>query len=124
MRDFRGLKVWEKAHNLVLTIYQKTEPFPKKEIYGLTSQIRRAAISIPANISEGCGKDSVADMNRFFLIAMGSASELEYLLMLSHDLQYLSDTEYQKLHSSLVEVRRMLNSYIQKMKATRNKSKI
>ena len=124
MRDFRGLKVWEKAHKLVLSIYQKTEPFPKKEIYGLTSQIRRAAISIPANMAEGCGKDSVADMNRFFLIAMGSASELEYLLMLSHDLQYLSDTDYHNLNSNLVEVRRMLNSYIQKMKGTRIKSNI
>ena len=76
MKDFRTLKVWEKAHMLTLAIYKATGGFPKQEIYGMTSQIQRAAVSIPTNIAEGCGKDSDAELKRYFLIAMGSSSEL------------------------------------------------
>ena len=72
MKDFRSLKVWEKAHALTLAIYKSTEKFPKHEIYALTSQIQRAAVSVPANIAEGCGKDSDAELKRYFLISMGS----------------------------------------------------
>lgn len=86
MKDFRSLKVWEKAHALTLTIYNSTEGFPKQELYALANQIQRAAVSIPANIAEGCGKDSDAELKRYFLIAMGSSSDLEYLLLLAHDL--------------------------------------
>lgn len=86
MKDFRSLKVWEKAHELVLKVYKATDLFPKHELYGITSQIRRAAASVPTNIAEGCGKDSDAELKRYFLIAMGSASELEYLLILARDL--------------------------------------
>jgi len=86
MKDFRSLKVWEKAHELVLKAYKATDLFPKHELYGITSQIRRAAASVPTNIAEGCGKDSDAELKRYFLIAMGSASELEYLLILARDL--------------------------------------
>jgi four helix bundle protein len=116
MKDFRTLKVWEKAHALTLAIYKATGGFPKQETYGVTSQIQRAAVSIPTNIAEGCGKDSDAELKRFFLIAMGSSSELEYLLLLAHDLNYLSDELHQTLHNDLVEVRRMLNSFIQRLK--------
>lgn len=118
MRDFRRLKVWEKAHQLVLNTYSGTEAFPREELYGLTSQTRRAAVSIPTNIAEGCGKDSIPETIRYFSIAMGSASELEYLLLLNHDLSYLSDTLYQKLNVQLVEVRKMLNAYTQNLKIT------
>jgi four helix bundle protein len=71
MKDFHSLKVWEKAHALTLMIYKSTEEFPKKELYSLTNQIQRAAVSIPANIAEGCGKDSDAELKRYFSIAMG-----------------------------------------------------
>jgi four helix bundle protein len=91
MKDFRSLKVWEKAHALTLAIYKATEGFPKQEIYALTNQVQRAVVSIPANIAEGCGKDSDAELRRYFLIAMGSSSELEYLLLLARDLGYLPD---------------------------------
>ncbi|MBN8582290.1 MAG: four helix bundle protein [Anaerolineae bacterium] len=116
MKDFRSLKVWEKSHDLVLKIYKETEAFPKHELYGMTSQIRRAATSIPTNIAEGAGKDGDAEFKRYCLIAMGSSSELEYLLLLSRDLSYLSDGKYQELHDQLVEIRKMLNAFIQKLK--------
>jgi len=117
MKDFRTLKVWEKAHALTLAIYKATEQFPKHELYSLTNQIQRAAVSIPANIAEGCGKDSDAELKRYFLIAMGSSSELEYLLLLACDLGYLSEVTYQPIQSDLIETRKMLNAFIQKLKA-------
>jgi four helix bundle protein len=116
MKDFRTLKVWEKAHTLTLKIYKLTALFPKHETYGVTSQIQRAAVSIPTNIAEGCGKASDAELRRYFLIAMGSSSELEYLLLLAHDLGYLSDEVYVDLQNHLVETRKMLNAFIQTLK--------
>ena len=118
MKDFRTLKVWEKAHTVTLAIYKAAEKFPKHELYGLTSQIQRAAASVPTNIVEGCGRDSDAELKRFFVIAMGSASEVEYLLLLARDLNYLPEESYQTLVTDLVEVRRMLNAFIQKLKAS------
>ncbi len=118
MKDFRSLKVWEKSHDLVLMIYKETEAFPKHELYGITSQVRRAASSIPTNIAEGAGKDSDGELKRYCLIAMGSSSELEYLLLLAHDLGYLNDGKYQELQGQLVEIRKMLNAFIQKLKVT------
>ena len=90
--------------------------FPKEEIYGLTSQMRRCSTSIPANIAEGCGRGSDADFARFLQMAMGSASELEYHLLLAHDLGFLENSLYEKLNDELVEIKRMLNSFIQKLK--------
>jgi four helix bundle protein len=84
----------------------------------LTSQIQPATVSIPANIAEGCGKDSDAELKRYFLIAMGSSSELDYLLLLARDLDYLPDDLYRNMRNDLVEVRKMLNSFIQKLKIT------
>lgn len=86
MKDFRNLRVWEKAHHLTLEIYRVTSAFPKEETYGLTSQIRRACVSIPANVAEGCGRDSEAELLRYLKIAMGSSSELEYELLLANQL--------------------------------------
>ncbi len=117
MRDFKELKVWQKGHQLALAVYETTASFPRDERYGLTSQIRRAAISIPANIAEGCDRGGNAELARFLYIAMGSASELEYHLLLAHDLQFLADTGYQRLSEGVVEVKRMLASFIQKLKA-------
>ena len=119
MKDFRTLKVWEKAHALTLAISKSTESFPKQEMYALTSLIQRAAVSIPANIAEGCGKDSDAELKRYFLISMGSASELEYLLILAHDLDYLPGNIFQPMTNDLVEIRKMLNAFIKKLKASR-----
>jgi four helix bundle protein len=119
MKDFRTLKVWEKAHALTLAIYKATDGFPKQEQYALTSQIQRAAVSIPANIAEGCGKDSDAELKRYFLIAMGSSSELEYLLLLSRDLGYFAESDFSSMSADLVEIRKMLNAFIQKLKASR-----
>ena len=118
MKDFRTLKVWEKAHTLTLAIYNATEKFPKHELYALTNQIQRAAVSVPTNIAEGCGKDSDAELKRYFVIAMGSSSELEYLLLLARDLKYLPEDSHQILNRDLIEVRRMLNAFIQKLKAS------
>lgn len=117
MKDFRNLKVWGKAHVLTLAVYKATEKFPKQELYALTNQIQRAAVSIPTNIAEGCGKDSDAELKRYCLIAMGSASELEYLILLARDLGYLQDKEYRTLQNDVVETRKMLNAFIQKLKA-------
>ena len=96
MRDFRKLQVWEKSHALVLGIYQSTQRFPKDELYGLTSQMRRASVSIPANIAEGAGRESIPERVHFIQIANGSASELNYFLLLSRDLGYLPEEVYLK----------------------------
>jgi four helix bundle protein len=119
MKDFRQLKVWEKSHQLALAIYKATKSFPKEELYSLTSQIRRASMSIPTNIAEGCGRNTVADFARLLQIAMGSASETEYQLLLSHDLGFLSKEDYEKLNNDVTEVKRMLTSFIQTLRADR-----
>ena len=122
MQNFRNLQVWEVAHSLVLSAYQATSDFPKAEQFGLTAQIRRAAVSIPANIAEGCGRGSDADFARHLQIAIGSADELDYHLLLATDLRFLAGTEYQNVHRQLSEVRRMLVRLIQKLKSPRSAS--
>jgi four helix bundle protein len=117
MKDFKGLKVWEKSHLLTLAVYKATQVFPKDEIYGLTSQLRRAVSSIPTNIAEGCGRSSQADRARFFDIAFGSASEVEYQLLLSRDLGYLKDAEFTELDDAATEVKRMLAGLLKNLKA-------
>lgn len=117
MRDFRQLKVWEKAHALTLAVYQATSTFPRAELYGLTSQMRQSCASIPTNIAEGCGRGSSADMARFLYIALGSASELEYQLLLARDLEMLDAARHEQLTAETVEVKRMLASLIQKLNA-------
>ncbi|MBI3301818.1 MAG: four helix bundle protein [Deltaproteobacteria bacterium] len=119
MKDFRELKVWEKAHQLTLAVYKVTVTFPRDEMYGLTSQIRRSCASIPANIAEGCGRGGDGELGRFLQIAMGSASELEYHLLLAHDLGLLNQADYKHLAQEATEVKRMLTSFIQKLNADR-----
>jgi len=119
MKDFRKLDVWAKAHALTLAIYRVTAGFPTEERYGLTSQLRRAALSIPTNITEGCGRNTDAEFNRFLEIAMGSASETEYLLLLSFDQKYIDDSVLHKRTAEVIEVKRMLASLIGKVKADR-----
>lgn len=117
MRNFRELKVWEKAHHLTLEVYKASQSFPRDEIYGLTGQIRRSSVSIPANIAEGCGRDGHAELARFLQIAMGSASELDYHLLLAYELNLLKSSDYAQLAGEVGEVKRMLTSFIQKLKA-------
>jgi four helix bundle protein len=119
MKDFRDIKTWQKSHELTLAVYKATQTFPKDELYGLTSQLRRASSSIPANIAEGCGRGGDAELRQFLQVAMGSASELEYHLLLAHDLRYLEMPKYQGLEEQVTEVKRMLASFIQKLKADR-----
>jgi len=116
LRDFKTLQVWQKAHQLTLALYGTTAAFPKDEMYGLTSQMRRCVVSIPSNIAEGCGREGDAELARFLQIAMGSASELEYQLLLVRDLGYVGDETYTQLEQSLIEVKRMLNSFIYKVR--------
>ena len=116
MQDLHALKVWEKAHQLTLDIYRMTATFPQEELYGLTSQIRRASSSIPANIAEGCGRGGNAELKQFLNIALGSASELEYHLLLAHDLNYLSTADYERLADNTIEVKKMLTALITKIK--------
>ena len=120
MKDFRDLKVWEKAHALVLSCYEATASFPKHEMFGLVSQIRRAGSSVPANLAEGCGRRGNGELHRFLQIAMGSASELEYHLLLSRDLKFLNSQEYEKLHAQVEEVKRMLASLTRKVDLERS----
>jgi len=117
MKDFKKQKVWQKSHQLTLDIYKVTADFPREELYGLTNQIRRSCSSIPANIAEGCGRNSEADFSRFLQMAMGSATELEYHLLLSHDLAILNDIDYENLSKETVEIKQMLTAFIKRLKA-------
>ena|ERR1700682_1414449 len=119
MKSFRDLTVWEKAHALVLACYEVTASFPKYELFGLVSQIRRCSSSVPANIAEGCGRRGNGEFHRFLQIAMGSASELEYHLLLSRDLKFLDAARYERVQSQTEEVKRMLASLIRKVDAER-----
>ena len=119
MKDFRQLKGWEKAHQLTLEVYRVTARFPRAEVYGVSSQIRRASSSICANLAEGCGRNGDAELARFCSIARGSASELEYHLLLARDLHYLQTSDHEKLAAETTEVKRMLTALIQKLNAER-----
>ena len=115
MKDFKDLRVWTKAHSLTLGIYKATRGFPREELFGLTSQMRRSASSIGANIAEGSGRRSDGELTRFLHIARGSAAELEYRLLLARDLELLSDITHSLLAKQTDEVQRMLTSLIQQV---------
>lgn len=115
MRDFTQLKVWQKAHQLVLKVYQHSRDFPQKERFGLTAHLLKSATSIPSNIAEGCGREGDKDLARFLSIAAGSASETEYQLLLARDLGYLNTESHQELDDQVNEVKRMLNAFIQRL---------
>ncbi len=117
MQDFRKLNVWGKAHKLSLDIYRMTKNFPNEELYGLTSQLRRAVISIPTNLAEGVGRGTDLDFARFVQIAMGSACETEYLLLLSLDLKYCDKENYEILQKEVILVKKMLSSLLKKLRA-------
>jgi four helix bundle protein len=117
VRTVHDLRVWGKAHQLTLHVYSVTRGFPHEELYGLTSQLRRAASSIPTNIAEGRGRSSSRDFVRFLCIASGSASELEYHLLLAHELKLIEMPTYSSLLNEVTEVKRMLSSLTHKLTA-------
>ena len=120
VRDFRNLKVWEKGHEMVRQTYSDTGGFPRDEIYGLTSQMRRSAVSIPANIAEGCGRRGRPELARFLTIAQGSAAEFEYYVILAHDLGCLTDSAADRLGSQVAEIGRMLSAYAARLQEDRS----
>ncbi len=114
MQDFRNLDVWSRAHKIALEIYRLTESFPKSEVFGLSSQIRRAASSIATNLAEGCGRTQ-AEFGRFLQIAFGSACEVEYQLLLARDLGFLAPSSYEGINADVIRVKRMLNSLLKRI---------
>ncbi len=122
VRDFRKLKVWGRGHRLTLAVYEVTAAFPSEELYGLTSQMRRASAAIPANIAEGCGRGSNADLARFLQIALGSVSELENHLLLAQDLAFVQPAEHERLTGEVTELKRMLTSFVKSLKTFANKT--
>jgi len=121
MKDFRKLTVWQEAHEIALRIYQLTQQFPPSEIYGLSSQLRRASSSIPANIAEGCGCDGDREFARFAQIAFRSASETEYHIILARDLGYMKSAEYEDINKQVTKVKQMLSNLLRKLKADSRK---
>lgn len=117
MRNYRDLQVWSKAHHMTLELYRVSRGFPREEMYGLTSQLRRAAVSIGANLAEGCGRRTSAELARFVRVAMGSASELDYHLLLCHDLGFMKIDDFQLAATDLMEVRKMLTSFLSSVEA-------
>lgn len=115
MRNYRDLQVWNKAHRLTLELYRMSRTFPREEMYGVTSQLRRAASSIGANLAEGCGRRTSAELARFVRIAMGSASELDYHLLLCHDLGFIKTEIFRRAEKDLIEVRKMMSSFLNRV---------
>jgi four helix bundle protein len=124
MKDFRQLKVWEKAHALTLGIYRITSRFPREELFGITSQMRRSSASIAANIAEGCGRTGDGDFHRFLSIAAGSAVEVEYFLLLAHDLSFIPTDVYERFQPEILKVQRMLASLLRKVDAARKTKRL
>src|SRR5512132_826729 len=117
MKDFHSLKVWQRAHQLTLAVYQITVTFPREELYGLTSQLWRSCPSIAANLAEGCGRNGDAEFARFCSIAMGSACEVEYHLLLARDLKLIKAKDHEELFRHTTELKRMLSALIRRLKA-------
>ena len=120
MKNYKELIVWKKAHEMTLEVYSATRGFPREELYGLTSQLRRSAASIGANIAEGSGRRSDNEICRFLQIARGSASEVEYHVLLARDLKFLREEDFQRLSHQADEVQRMLTALIQSFHAAKS----
>ncbi len=108
MNYFKELKVWQKAIELVTNTYKKTQNFPKEEIYGLTSQIRRSSVSIPSNIAEGCGRKTDKDFSNFLAISLGSAFEFETQLIICKNLEFINDEDFKQLESEIIHIQNMI----------------
>ncbi|MCI0498744.1 MAG: four helix bundle protein [Planctomycetales bacterium] len=121
MKDYKKIRAWQKSHELVKQVYALTEKFPSKEMYGLTSQLRRAAVSIPTNIAEGYGRTTDTEIARFLDIALGSVNEVDYLLFLSLELKYIKD-KVENLEEKVVEIRKMLTAFVKTLRGTVQKA--
>ena len=117
MRDFQQLEFWQRSHKLTLQVYNLTRSFPKEEIYGLISQMRRSASSVSTNIAEGCGRNSSMELKRFLIIVAGSTSELQYQFILSKDLGYITELIFKELFDEILQIRKMIYSYCERLKA-------
>ena len=117
MQDFRKLRVWQESHALSVEVYRRTRRFPQQEMYGLTSQMRRAAMSVPTNIAEGCGRRGSRELARFLSIALGSSNELHFQLLLARDLELLAPAECQDLEARVEAIGRMLSTLLRKVVA-------
>lgn len=118
MQDYHNLAMWQKSHLLTLKIYSITKScFPKDELFGQTNQIRRAAASIPTNIAEGCGRNSRAELAQFLNIAAGSASEVEYEILLAKDTGYITDEQYEELSRDITNIRSMIKKYMNQLRS-------
>jgi four helix bundle protein len=115
MRDFTKLDIWKRSHQLTLNVYTITKTFPKDELFGLSSQMRKSSSSMPTNIAEGCGRNSSPQLTQFINIAAGSSSELQYQLILSKDLNYISEITFKELHDETIAIRKMMFSYVEKL---------
>lgn len=124
MKNYKELLVWKKAHEMTLDIYAATRSFPKEELYGLTSQLRRSAASIGANIAEGSGRRSSNEICRFLQIARGSASETEYHILLARDLKLIQEEDFRRLSRQSDEVQRMLTALIQSFHSTKREASV
>ena len=116
MQNFKELVVWEKGHQFTLKVYEVTKEYPREEIFSLTTQIRRAAYSIPANIAEGCGRSTQKELANFLQISLGSANECEYFLLLSKDLKYLNEETYREMQIEINSIKAMLIKLIAKVR--------
>ncbi len=116
MQNFKDLILWQEAHQLTLKVYGVSKSFPKEEVFGLTSQIRRSASSIPCNIAEGCGRYTSKDFANFLQIALGSANETDYLLLLAKDLNYLSENDFINLQEKINKIRAMNINLLEKVR--------
>lgn len=123
MKNFKNLNVWQKAHAFVLSVYKATKTFPKEELYSLTTQLRRAAVSIPTNVAEGCGKFTQRDFARYLQHSLGSTQEVEYLVLLSFELGYLPLNEFKEFDRQINEVKAMLIKLILKVRKDDLKTK-
>ena len=117
MKDYKKLEVWQISKDLVIDLYRITKEFPKEEIFGLTSQIRRAAVSISANLAEGNGRNGDLELKRFLNIAFGSASELETLIIIVFELKYINEQDYKVIISKLESIQKMLSAFINKLQS-------
>jgi four helix bundle protein len=116
MQNFKDLLLWQEAHQLVLSIYKLSEQFPKSELFGVTSQLRRAAVSMPCNIAEGCGRYTAKDFANFLQIALGSTNEMDYLTLLAKDLNYMSESQFDAVQEHLNKIRAMNINLIEKVR--------
>lgn len=116
MQNYKELQVWKKSHEITLEIYKITKVFPKEELFGLVSQLRRSSVSVPTNIAEGSGRFTQKDFASFLQISLGSCQEVEYLILLSKEINYIKETDFNQLEKSIGEIKAMLISLIKKVR--------